>query len=276
MKKAILLLFTLFQINIWGLEVAAPKAPPSVPLLGIKNIDLYLYQDVSTEGVPAIVRGKGDIYILPLNVGANLYSRGANIKLLGTTSEGLLSLLSSDVDDISELKGRKLYIGGQGSSPDVITKKILEDNEIDAHINYRSSPEIAKLLMSGRIENAILPEPLATMVLAKNSTMKRVEELKNLWDNSSIPQVGIFVQEKTLVREEREIDKFIETYKKNIENISDEDIENAIEKFGIKMSIGEFRSSIEYMNLGFKRDKESVEKYLNILGLEVEEDFYVW
>lgn len=276
MKKAILLLFTLFQINIWGLEVAAPKAPPSIPLLGIEDIDLNLYQDVSTEGVPAIVRGRGDIYILPVNVGANLYSRGAKIRFLGATSEGLLSLLSSEVETLSELEGRKLYIGGQGSSPDVITKKILEANEIDTQINYRSSPEIAKLLMSGRIENAVLPEPLATMVLVKNDSVKRVEELKNLWDNSSIPQVGIFVQEKTLVRDEDEVEDFIETYKKSVENISDEDIENAIERFGIKMSISEFRSSIEYMNLGFTRDKKSVENYLNILGLEVEEDFYAW
>ena len=276
MKKALLLLFTLFQINIWGLEVAAPKAPPSVPLLGIEDIDLSLYQDVSTEGVPAIVRGKGDIYILPVNVGANLYSRGAKIRFLGATSEGLLSLLSSELETLSELEGRKLYIGGQGSSPDVITKKILEDNEIDTQINYRSSPEIAKLLMTGRIENAVLPEPLATMVLAKNDSVKRVEELKNLWDNSSIPQVGIFVQEKTLVRDEKEVEVFIETYKKSVENISDEDIENAIKRFGIKMSVGDFRSSMEYMNLGFTRDKKSVEKYLNILGLEVEEDFYAW
>lgn len=123
MKKVMLLLFTLVQLNMWALEVAAPKAPPSIPLLGIEDIELNLYQDVSTEGVPAIVRGRGDIYILPLNVGANLYNRGAEIKFLGATSQGLLSLLSTEVEVLEELEGKNLYIGGQGSSPDVITKK---------------------------------------------------------------------------------------------------------------------------------------------------------
>lgn len=274
--KKVIILFILMQLNIWALEVAAPKAPPSIPLLGIKDIDLSLYQDVSTEGVPAIVRGKGDIYILPLNVGANLYNRGAKIKFLGATSEGLLSLLSTEIEELSELEGKQLYIGGQGSSPDVITKKILEDNEVDAQINYRSSPEIAKLLMTGGIKNAVLPEPLATMVLAKNDSVKRVEELKDLWEDSSIPQVGIFVQKKTLEKDRKEVEEFIETYKRSVENISDRDIESAIERFGIKMSVEEFRSSVEYMNLGFTRDKDNIGKYLEVLGLKVEEDFYAW
>lgn len=274
--KKVIILFILMQLNIWALEVAAPKAPPSIPLLEIENIDLNLYQDVSTEGVPAIVRGRGDIYILPVNVGANLYNRGAKIKFLGATSEGLLSLLSTEVEELSELEGKKLYIGGQGSSPDVITKKILEDNEIGAQINYRSSPEIAKLLMSGRIENAILPEPLATMVTGKNPDVKRVEELKELWEGNSIPQVGIFVQEKTLLTDEDKVEEFIENYTQALEDISDDEIEEAIKRFGVQMSTEEFRSSVEYMNLGFTRDKENIERYLDALGLEVEEEFYAW
>ncbi len=274
--KKVILLFTLLQINIFGLEVSAPKAPPSIPLLKIEGIDLNLYQDVSTEGIPAIVRGRGDVYILPLNVGANLYNRGAKIKFLGTTSEGLLSLLSKEADNIGKLGGKKLYIGGQGSSPDVITKKILEENGVDTEITYRSSVEIGKLLMSGRIENAVLPEPLATMVVSKNSSVKRVVELKDLWEGGSIPQVGIFVQEKSLMNKEGEIEKFLADYSKALGDISDRDIEKAIKSFGVKMEIDDFRSSLSYMNLVFQRDKEDIERYLKELGREVEDEFYAW
>lgn len=275
MKKIILLIFTLLQLNIWAIQVAAPKAPPSIPLLGM-DIDLTLYQDVSTEGIPAIVRGRGDIYILPVNVGAKLYNKGADIKFLGTTSEGLLSLLSSEAGELGELEGKKLYIGGQGSSPDVITRTILEERGIEANILYRSSPEIAKLLITGRIENAVLPEPLATMVLAKNPNIQRVEELKGLWPGESIPQVGVFVLGSSLDAKGKEVEEFIEKYKKSLESISTEDIERAIDEFSLKMSVEEFKSSLEYMNLTFERDRESVDNYLKKLNIEVGDDFYAW
>lgn len=275
MKKTILLIFTLLQLNTWAIQVAAPKAPPSIPLLGM-DVDLTLYQDVSTEGIPAIVRGRGDIYILPVNVGAKLYNKGADIKFLGTTSEGLLSLLSSEAEDIEGLEGKKLYIGGQGSSPDVITRTILEEREVETDILYRSSPEIAKLLITGRIQSAVLPEPLATMVLAKNSNVQRVEELKELWPGEAIPQVGIFILGSSLETKEEETEKFIEGYKMSLKSISQEDIERAIDEFNLKMSVKEFKDSLEYMNLTFKRDRKSVENYLKKLDIQVEDDFYAW
>lgn len=276
MKRIILVIFTLLQLNLWALEVAAPKAPPSIPLLKIDNIHLNLYQDVSTEGIPPIIKGLGDIYILPVNVGAKLYNKGAGVKLMGVTSNGLLSLVSSEVSDFDELQGKKLYIGGQGSSPDVITKKILKDRGVDAEISYRSSPEIAKLLMTGRIKNAILPEPLATMVLEKNNSLKRVDELKDLWNTDSIPQVGIFALEGTLKENRKEVEKFLKTYRKSLNDIGDRDIEGAIDEFNLKMEVGEFKKSMEYMNLTLSQDRDSVENYLNTLSLQVDGGFYGW
>lgn len=275
MKKTILLIFTLMQLNTWAIQVAAPKAPPSIPLLGM-DIDLTLYQDVSTEGVPAIVRGRGDIYILPVNVGAKLYNKGAAIQFLGATSQGLLSLLSSEAEGLEELQGEKLYIGGQGSSPDVITQTILHEREIEADILYRSSPEIAKLLITGRIKSAVLPEPLATMVLAKNPNVQRVEELKDLWKGGSIPQVGIFILKDSLETKGEETEEFIQEYKRSLDSISSEDMERAISHFGLKMSVDEFKTSLKYMNLTFERNREDVDNYLKKLGIEVEDDFYAW
>jgi len=275
MKKIILLIFTLMQFNTWAIQVAAPKAPPSIPLLGM-DIDLTLYQDVSTEGIPAIVRGRGDIYILPVNVGAKLYNKGADIQFLGATSQGLLSLLSSEAGELEELQGEKLYIGGQGSSPDVITRTILQEKEIKADILYRSSPEIAKLLIAGRIKNAVLPEPLATMVLSKNPDVQRVEELKDLWKGENIPQVGIFILKTSLESKREETEKFIEEYKSSLESISPEDMKRAIEEFGLKMSVDEFRSSVKYMNLTFERSRKDVDNYLEKLNIEVDDDFYAW
>jgi len=275
MKKIILLILTLIQVHTWALEVAAPKAPPSIPLLKM-GTNLSLYQDVSTEGIPAIIKGRGDIYILPLNVGAKLYNREVDIQFLGATSTGLLSMLSSEIDDFQDIQGRELYIGGQGSSPDIITRTILKKMDIDVEVIYRSSPEIAKLLITGRIKNAVLPEPLATMVLGKNKEVQRVEELKNLWKGEVIPQVGIFILKKSLKSKPDEVDAFIEDYKRSLGSITDKDIERAIGDFGLKMSVSEFKSSMKYMNLTFERNREDIDNYLEKLGIEVDDDFYAW
>ncbi|WP_319200380.1 ABC transporter substrate-binding protein [uncultured Ilyobacter sp.] len=279
MKKIILFVFMVISLTIWGIEIDAPKAPPSIPLLAMEEIDLNFYQNVSTEVVPKIIKKKGELYVIPVNVAATLYNKGVDIRLLGVTSRGLLSFLSKEISSVEELDGKKLYIGGQGSSPDVVMRNILDSRKISPKINYRSSGEIAKLAMAGRIDNLVLPEPLATMVLGKNKDFKRVAELKDLWKGKEIPQVGIFVMGKVYDEKYIEIDKFIEEYKKALERKNEVKLlEKAKEEFSLGMSIGALGESVKYMNLTLDTGcKKSVEHYLDALGIKLPGDeFYAW
>lgn len=279
MKKIIASVFMIMSLVVWGVEIDAPKAPPSIPLLDIKEIDINFYQNVSTQVVPKIIRKKGELYIIPVNVAATLYNKGVDIRLLGVTSRGLLSFLSKDTEKIQDLEGKKLYIGGQGSSPDVVMRNILEKRNISPEINYRSSGEIAKLAMAGKIDNLVLPEPLATMVLSKNKNFKRVAELKDLWKGKEIPQVGIFVMGKIYDEKPIEINKFIEDYKNALERKSEVKLlEKAKEEFSLGLSIGDLEESVRYMNLTLDTGcKKSVEHYLDALGIKLPGDeFYAW
>lgn len=279
MKKIIASVFMIVSLAVWGLEIDAPKAPPSIPLLAIEDININFYQNVSTEVVPKIIRKKGELYIIPVNVAATLNNKGVDIRLLGITSRGLLSFLSKDIEKIVDLEGKKLYIGGQGSSPDVVMKNILEKKNISPEISYRSSGEIAKLAMAGKIDNLVLPEPLATMVLSKNKNFKRVTELKDLWKGKEIPQVGIFVMGKVYDENPIEVDKIIEKYKKALERKNEVKLlERAIEEFSLKLSIGDLEESVRYMNLTLDTGcKKYVEHYLDALGIKLPGDeFYAW
>jgi NitT/TauT family transport system substrate-binding protein len=279
MKKLILLIFMMISLISWGLEIAAPKAPPSIPLLAMDGLDIKLYQDVSTETVPKIIKKEGELYLLPVNVAATLYNKGVDIRLVGVTSRGLLSFLSNRLDSIEELDGEKLYIGGQGSSPDVVTRNILGTMGIMSEINYRSSSEIAKLAMTGRIDNIILPEPLATMVLSKNKNFKRVAELKNLWDGGEMPQVGIFVLGNVYDEKSKEVEKFVEAYREALKQKENVDLlKKAKEEFSLGLSVAELGESVGYMNLTMDRgSKVSVENYLKALSIKLPgDDFYAW
>ncbi len=275
MKKLIFFILFVMSLNIYGIDVFGPKAPPTIGFLRDNSIELYLYQDASTEVIPKIIKGREGIYILPMNLGATLYNKGVDIKLMASMTNGLLSLVSTEVDSFKELEGKDLYIGGMGASPDVVTRSLLTRNNIDVEIKYRTSQEIARLIISGRIKNAILPEPLATLVTSKNSKVQRVVQLKELWPNKKIPQVGIFIvgDDKQL---KSRVDVVLDSYKMKVNNFTNEDIDLTIKEFKLPMDRREVYNSVEYMNLTYDRDKVAIKEYLKVLKIETNGDFYGW
>lgn len=201
-NKFTIMLFFIMVIMLFPLEIMVPKAPPAIPLIKLQEegvVKINYYTNAKTEVLPDIIKGKDKLFIIPVNLGAKLYNSGKDIELLGVVSEGLLSIVSSDesVKSITDLNDKKLYIGARGSSPDVIARYVLGKNSVNANIEYRTSPEIAKLIIAGKIENAVLPEPLATLVMFKKKEIRRVLELKEKFNNE-MPQVGIFCSKSFL------------------------------------------------------------------------------
>lgn len=281
MKKIfIIIVAILFNCSIFALDLYLPKAPPSLPLTkavdSIPAINLQYYTDVNTEVVPNIIKNKDALYVLPVNTGAQLFNKGKDLKLIGVLSEGLISIISSKTySNIKGLSGQEIYIGGQGSSPDVISNYIFRENNIKVKTNYRTSQEIAKLIMTGKIDTAILPEPLASQVIEKNKNLKRVFILKNEWTKlngqKSIPQVGIFGTEDVLTKNKALITNLIKEYKKSLIWMNSNKTEAAkygIEVFQVSLSPAAFEDSIDNMNLVFVEglsSKASVDTYLKAL-----------
>lgn len=281
MKKSYtLLLIFLLNLNIFALNVYLPKAPPSLPLAKtseiIKELNLKYYIDVNTEVFPSIIKNEESLFVLPVNNAAQLYSKGKKLQLIAILSDGLISIISSkDYPSIKSLNNEDIYIGGQGSSPDVISNYIFEQNKINVNGQYRTSQEISKLIISGKIETAILPEPLASLVIDKNKNLKRVFILKNEWKKingqNSIPQVGIFATEKTISKNKKLIEKFSIEYKNSLKwifNNKSEASKYGINIFQVSLSELAFENSINNMNLVYVeglKAKSSVDTYLNAL-----------
>ncbi|MBN2838930.1 MAG: DUF3834 domain-containing protein [Fusobacteriaceae bacterium] len=282
MKKNFFLVFIfLISIPSFSLDIYLPKAPPSLPLAKagetIKELNLKYYNDVTTEVVPAIVKNEEALFVLPVNTAAQLYNKGKNLKLIAILSEGLLSVVSSDnIKKFSDLNKKDVYIGGQGSSPDVIASYLFKKNNIKPNIKYRSSTEIAKLIMSGKIDTAILPEPQASMVLDKNKDLKRIIILKDEWKKitgqNSIPQVGLFALNKTIVDKNNLINTLGTQYKKSliwIENNKALAAKFGIDVFQVTLSQEAFENSINNMNLVYIESfssKNTVDTYLKALN----------
>lgn len=269
--------FVLFSISSFSLSIYLPKAPPSLPLAKasekINELSLKYYNDVNTEVFPSIIKNEEALFVIPVNNAAQLFNKGKDLKLIAVLSEGLISIISNkNYPNIKSLNNEEIYIGGQGSSPDVISNYIFEENKITINPQYRTSQEIAKLLITGKVNTAVLPEPLASQVLDKNKNLKRVFILKDEWKKingqNSIPQVGLFASSKTISANKILVETLSREYKNSLNWIFSNKKEAA--KFGIsvfQMTLSEdaFENTIDNMNLVYTeglKAKTNIDIYL--------------
>ena len=282
MKKAVILILTLItSLTIYSKEsitILAPKAPPTIPLMkvveNIENVQVEFYTDVITEVIPKIVKNEDYLYIMPTNVGAKMFNRGIDFQLIGVTSLGILTILSREVNDFQDLQGKKLYIGAQGSSPDVISRYLLEKRGVEPEIIYSTSQEIVRLLISKRINSAVLPEPLSSLVLFQTEDVKQVENLTGLWKEINatrgIPQVGIFGKRLLIENNDKIIEQLITEYEKAVKwsNESKEIGAFGRAKLDFPMPPNVIQNAVKNMNLVFYRGEDSrkeIEDYFSSL-----------
>lgn len=214
--------------------VQAPMAPPTTPLfkfagdsaLNGANIELILYKSVE-EATTRIAKGEADFTVLPLNVAAKLYNKQMDISLANVSTWGILYLLTTDsqVTEWQDLEGKELYVGAQGSSPDVLTQYFMSKNGMKAgaiKLAYLSSPEIAQLMINGLANNVVLPEPQATQVLMNNSQARIARDFYVEWQafegkDAKLPQAGMVVRNEFARSYPKAVTEFQNAYKSAVE-----------------------------------------------------------
>jgi NitT/TauT family transport system substrate-binding protein len=134
------------------------------------------------------IAGEAKVGILPPNVAAKIASTEESIQIAAVTGTGMLSLITGDpaVQRIEDLKGKQVETAGQGATPDYVFRRILLSKGInpdrDIQLSYSLAyPEIAQSLIAGRISNALLPEPFATMALSGKSSLRVIGDVQAEW-----------------------------------------------------------------------------------------------
>lgn len=179
------------------LRVGILNGPTSIPAA-------YLLENVpAIEGVsvtfetyaapqallPRMIRGEIDMAFLPPNVAAKTYNSGnAALVCVGVSGYGNLSLITKDaaVSSLSDLRGKKVSVAGQGSTPEYMFRWLLREKgvsdaggsdgvELDFSI---PNPNIAAALISNQIEYAVVPEPFATVATTRSADVIRAVDLQ--------------------------------------------------------------------------------------------------
>lgn len=291
MKKIFTLIFTLLSLTIFGnnkIKVIAPMGAPSMTLLKIMDENKVIgnkeieYEILNASDVLAskIISKEADIAIIPSNLASNLYNKDINIKLVSTSVWGILYLVSRDdsVKTWEDLKGREITTIGRNLTPDAILRYLIKANKLkvgkDIKLTYiNSAPELAQLFLAGKIDIAIIPEPILSSVLMKKKDTNIIFNIQDEWKKTTkiaIPQV-VMIAQGDLVKNNKEfLDEFIENYKNSIQWVNTNP--NKGEEISLKLSKRNrgkiMASSIKRSNLMFKNAKDSkkeLEEYYKVL-----------
>ena len=134
--------------------------------------------------LPKMLKGEVDIGILPVNVAAKVYNaNNGAVVLAAVVGEGMVYLITKDasVTSLAHLKGKRVYVAGQGATPDYLTRYLLETAGIPVGEGANAvaldfsipAPELAPALISGRIAYAVVPEPFGTVITGNNADFRR-------------------------------------------------------------------------------------------------------
>ncbi len=234
------------------------------------------------EIVPGLVKGEIDVALVPANLAAVLYNKteGA-VQLLAINTLGVLYVVESgdSVHRFGDLKGRKVYSTGKGTSPEYVLNYLLERNGLDPArdltVEYKSeSTELAAMLQAGKATLAVLPQPFVTVVQAQNPKVRVALDLTREWSAVS-PESGLITGVAVVRKEFAQanpsvVGTFLADYRASTEftNSHVSDAAQLIVKAGIVPSAPIAEKAIPTCNITFidgAEMKSKVSGYLQVL-----------
>lgn len=179
------------------------------------------------------LNGDVDFIATPTNVAANLYNRGADIRLLNVSVWGVLWMISRDnnLKTLADYKGKEVVLPFRGDMPDIVFQQLIAESGLDIKkdfsIKYVATPlDAMQMLIMRKADHVLLAEPAVSMALRKTKSfpvsviapeLYRSVDLQNEWGRlfkrrNRLPQAGMAVVNKNL--DAAVIQRFMEEYDK--------------------------------------------------------------
>ncbi|MBE7437386.1 MAG: ABC transporter substrate-binding protein [Spirochaetales bacterium] len=154
---------------------------------------------------------EADFMAMPSNVAANLYNRGAPVRLVNISTWGILYLVSRGKPrtTLADFKGEEIAMPFRGDMPDIVFQLLAEKQNLksqDFTLRYVASPlDAMQLLLMRRVDHALLAEPAISMALRRSGSfplklvapeLSRSLSLQKEWGRlyaraQEMPQAGI-------------------------------------------------------------------------------------
>lgn len=233
-----------------------PTGFSSSALGDIAQVEVY---PSPNEAVAKLIKGELDLIALPANAAASLYNKGVGIKVLAIIGEGMLSVVGSNES------AKTLSVPGAGGTPDHMASLLYPEYEKEYSVT--APAQLAQLLIAGKVELAILPEPFVTMVMSKNPNLKIISNVQERWTaltgQEQYPMSVLIAKDSFAKEHPILMQKVKEAYKNSIKTILEDPTTagKKIEELGI-MKAEMATPALSNCALTFKEGSEAKEELL--------------
>ena len=182
-----------------------------------------------------LIKGEIDIAALPTNAASTLYNKteGA-ISVLALNTLGVLYVVENGdtVKMLADLEGKTVYCPAQ--NPAFIFEAICKAAGVNVIIDTTyAQPAALMSVVAASTEGmiAVLPQPVLTVAMSKNESLRPALDLTAEWKNAvgsdSLVQGCIVVRNEFLQEHPNEVVKFLEEYKASIAFVNEKPAEAA-------------------------------------------------
>lgn len=291
-KVGAFLIFSVCSVLFAQVRVGVLNGPSCIPaayllenIVSIEGENLE-YETISnaTSLAGKILNDEIDIGFLPPNLAAILYNKKQDsILCTAITGTGNLSLISknSSVKTFDDLKGKTVYVAGAGATPEYIMRYLLKKNGIAADskngitLDFSiQTQQLAAMLISGKIEYAVVPEPFATVAVMKDSSICKVLDLQKEYEKfegkgQTYPLTVMVVSRKFAESKTAAMNMFFKMYEESLNWTFENGLEAGIlcQDLGLGLQAPVVSNSIPYANYVFvpaREGKKQLEKILKI------------
>lgn len=149
------------------------------------------------------------LVVAPIIAAANMYNRGLGVRLVNVMTNGLLHIVSADatLTTLPALRGKRVALPFRNDSPEHVFNRLIKhhgmEKDRDLMLDTTGTPiEAIQLLLAGRIDAALVPEPAASAAIvrgmAAGKTIHRTLDVQAAWGqinggDATLPQAGLAV-----------------------------------------------------------------------------------
>lgn len=234
---------------------------------------------------PLLVRkmmldGSADFAILPTTMAAIVYNKGLKYKLIGIPVWGTLHMVGNDttIKQWKDLRGKRIHVMARGMTPDVMLRILLQKNGIDPDkdvtldYSFPTHIDLANAIAAGKAGLGIISEPMASMVIKKNKSLRVLLDPEQEWlkqINVPITETAFLGKDSVLVNNRDLVNRIILDYTKSTDWVNNHPDSAAalMVRHGILPDRDAARNAIPGSNLRFVRAdqvSEQINAYLEV------------
>lgn len=235
----------------------------------------FAVENDASNILPALLNGSVDIAALPTNAAANLYAKkSGSVQVLAVNTLGVLYVVTGEgasVSSFEDLRGKTVYCPAQ--NPTFIFSALCQKNglepgkDITIDNTYAQPAELRTVLAAGKVDIAVLPEPMVTIAKAANDKLTADLDLTAAWtaafgESAALAQGCVVVRTAFAEEHPAEVAAFLAEYERSMKYVMENPAEAGamIEAQGIFAQGAVAAKAIPGCNLCFITGTEMAEK----------------